>query len=75
MVLGYIKNEEQRFHTFVTNRVQKIHLSSAPQQWRYVPTNENPADHVSRGLTPSELLSSTWLTGSLMGQGNEAASR
>ncbi|KAK0154148.1 hypothetical protein N1851_003772 [Merluccius polli] len=38
---------------------KKIHLSSAPQQWRYVPTNENPADHASRGLTPSELLSST----------------
>lgn len=62
-VLGYIKNEARRFHTFVANRVQKIHLSSAPQQWRYVPTNENPADHASRGLTPSELLSSTWLTG------------
>ncbi|KAI3351066.1 hypothetical protein L3Q82_005633 [Scortum barcoo] len=63
VVLGYIRNEARRFHTFVANRVQKIHLSSAPQQWRYVPTNENPADHASRGLTPSELLSSTWFTG------------
>ncbi|XP_030208539.1 uncharacterized protein LOC115556311 [Gadus morhua] len=63
VVLGYIKNEARRFHTFVANRVQKIHLSSDPQQWRYVPTNENPADHASRSLTPSELLSSTWFTG------------
>ena len=63
VVLGYIKNEARRFHTFVSNRVQKIQLNSAPQQWRYVPTNENPADHASRGLTTSELLSSTWLTG------------
>ncbi|XP_034382324.1 uncharacterized protein LOC117726257 [Cyclopterus lumpus] len=63
VVLGYIKNEARRFHTFVANRIQKIHLSSSPQQWRYVPTNENPADHASRCLTPSELLSSTWLTG------------
>ncbi len=47
----------------MANRVQKIQLSSAPQQWRYVPTNENPADHASRGLTASEFLSSTWLTG------------
>ncbi|KAJ8012428.1 hypothetical protein DPEC_G00042670 [Dallia pectoralis] len=45
------------------NRVQKIQLSSVPQQWRYVPTNENPADHASRGLTAGEFLSSTWLTG------------
>lgn len=63
VVLGYIRNEARRFHTFVANRVQKIQLSSAPQQWRYVPTSENPADHASRGLTASELLSSTWLTG------------
>lgn len=63
VVLGYIKNEARRFHTFVANRVQKIHLNSDPQQWRHVPTSENPADHASRGLTPKELLSSTWLTG------------
>ena len=63
VVLGYIKNEARRFHTFVANRIQKIQLSSAPHQWRYVPTKENPADHASRGLTTSELLSSTWLTG------------
>ncbi len=47
----------------MANRIQKIQLSSAPDQWRYVPTKENPADHASRGLTTSELLSSTWLTG------------
>lgn len=34
-----------------------------PQQWRYVPTKDNPADHVSRGLTVDELISSNWFTG------------
>lgn len=63
VVLGYIKNEARRFHTFVANRIQRIQLNSAPHQWRYVPTKENPADHASRGLTTSELLSSTWLAG------------
>lgn len=63
VVLGYINNEARRFHTFVANRVQKIHLSTTPQQWRYVPTDQNPADHASRGLTVSELLSSDWFTG------------
>ncbi len=63
VVLGYINNEARRFHTFVANRVQKIHLCTTPQQWRYVPTNENPADHASRGLNASEILTSNWLTG------------
>ena len=63
VVLGYIKNEARRFHTFVANRVQKIRNSTTPQQWFYVPTNENPADNASRGTTVDELLSSDWLMG------------
>ncbi|KAI2646573.1 6-phospho-beta-galactosidase [Labeo rohita] len=63
VVLGYINNEARRFHTFVANRVKKIHLSTTPQQWRYVPTNENPADHASRGLNAGEIIVSNWLTG------------
>ncbi|KAL6476648.1 hypothetical protein MHYP_G00151470 [Metynnis hypsauchen] len=31
VVLGYINNEAWRFHTFVANRVQRIHLSTTPQ--------------------------------------------
>ncbi|KAJ8369493.1 hypothetical protein SKAU_G00095210 [Synaphobranchus kaupii] len=63
VVLGYINNEARRFHTFVANRLQKIHLTTTPHQWKYVPTDENPADHASRGLTASELSSSIWFTG------------
>ncbi|XP_058509227.1 uncharacterized protein LOC131475275 [Solea solea] len=63
VVLGYINNEARRFHTFVSNRVQKIHLSTAPQQWRYVSTNNNPADLASRGSNASEILTSRWLSG------------
>ncbi|XP_051792767.1 uncharacterized protein LOC127530320 [Acanthochromis polyacanthus] len=63
VVLGYLSNEARRFHTFVSNRVQKIHLSTNPQQWRYVPTDKNPADLASRGSSASELLTSTWFKG------------
>lgn len=63
VVLGYIRNEARRFHTFVANRIQKIHLSTTSQQWRYIPTDQNPADYASRGLTVKELLSSDWFTG------------
>lgn len=38
VVLGYIRNEARRFHTFVANRVQRTQLSTTPQQWRYVPS-------------------------------------
>lgn len=63
VVLGYINNEARRFHTFVANRVQMINSCTSPQQWRYVHSNDNPADHASRGLTVQELLSSNWFTG------------
>lgn len=55
VVMGYIRNKAYRFHTFVANCVQRIQLSTTPQQWRYVPSKENPADHASRGLNVHEL--------------------
>ena len=63
VVLGYISNEDRQFHSFVANRVQRIRHNTTLQQWRYVPTNENPADHASRGLTVIELQTSNWFTG------------
>lgn len=63
VVLGYINNEAHRFHTFVSNRIQKIRLSSFPHQWRYVHTDQNPADIASRGSSASELITSNWFTG------------
>ncbi|XP_057686666.1 uncharacterized protein LOC130912537 [Corythoichthys intestinalis] len=63
VVLGYINNEARRFHTFVSNRVQKIRLNSSPQQWRYVPSEQNPADIASRGSSASELITSDWFKG------------
>ena len=49
-VLKYINNENQRFETFVTNRVRFIRSTSKPTQWRYVPSSLNPADLLSRGV-------------------------
>ncbi|XP_055046840.2 uncharacterized protein [Misgurnus anguillicaudatus] len=63
VVMGYIRNEARRFHTFVANRVQRIQLRTTPQQWRYVPSKENPADHASRGLNVQDLQLSNWFSG------------
>jgi len=34
VVLQYIRNEDKRFHTFVTNRISAILAVSSPSQWR-----------------------------------------
>lgn len=62
IVLHYIANEDKRFHTFVANRVATIREGSTPSQWRHVKSPINPADDITRGLTPEE-LSGRWLDG------------
>ncbi|VDI18897.1 Hypothetical predicted protein [Mytilus galloprovincialis] len=64
IVLGYIANDNRRFHIFVANRVQQIREHSSPTQWKYVDTNENPADVASRGASANDLVkNSNWFTG------------
>ncbi|KAK4325419.1 hypothetical protein Pmani_004014 [Petrolisthes manimaculis] len=58
-VLRYIRNTKSRFHTFVANQLAVIHDGSGQDQWRYVPSCENPADDASRGIQ-----SERWLKGS-----------
>ena len=63
VVLGYINNDARRFQVFVANRIQRIKASTKPEQWAYVASEENPADHASRGLTAQQLKNSNWFTG------------
>ena len=53
IVLGYIANETKRFRTYERNRVNTIHRYSDKGAWRHVPSEANPADLASRGLSPS----------------------
>lgn len=63
VVLGYVHNETQRFYVYVSNRVQRIRRSSRPVQWRFVPTDENPADHATHSVAASRLKETNWLSG------------
>lgn len=63
VVLGYINNDEKRFHAFLANRIQQIKSSTEPSQWQYVASENNLADHASRGLSTMELVESNWFTG------------
>ena len=64
IVIQYIRNEARRFQTFVANRLSLIHEVSLPMQWRYVPSELNPADHASHGIkaTDTDYLDH-WLNG------------
>ena len=63
-VLWWVRNHSRNFKPFISNRIGEIQTNSKPEQWRYVPTELNPADYVTRGLTADELLNKdTWLNG------------
>ena len=62
IILAYIRSEAHRFKVFVANRVSCIREHSQPEQWRYVPTNLNPADVASRGCSAAS-MPTTWING------------
>ena len=49
--------------TFVSNRVAGIQEWSDQVSWRHVPTEQNPADIVSRGSDVKDLENSIWFEG------------
>ena len=63
VVQGYIRNESKRFYVYVANRVQEIHSTMEPHQWRYVESEPNPADLATRCVHASKLMQSVWLSG------------
>ena len=50
-----MKNQPSRWKTFVANRVAKIQKSAPTENWKHVPTESNPADCASRGMSPRKL--------------------
>nr|XP_037280085.1 uncharacterized protein LOC119173314 [Rhipicephalus microplus] len=63
VVLGYIHNKTRRFYVYVANRVQRIRASTRPGQWKYVCTEENPADHATRPIPAAQLEKTNWFSG------------
>ena len=63
-VLKCIYNEKKRFHTFESNRLTVIRSGSSRSQWRYVSSENNPADDASKGLKLDAMFkNSRWLSG------------
>ncbi|KAJ8974051.1 hypothetical protein NQ317_016289 [Molorchus minor] len=56
--LYWIKSHASRWAIFVANRVSRIQLLTSDCQWRHIKSHKNPADILSRGRLPNELVSS-----------------
>ena len=66
IVLGYISNDTARYPTYVRNRLRVVHHYANKKSFRYVSSEENPADFASRGLSPrSTEKVSRWFGGPL----------
>ena len=56
IVLAWLNASGNKLGTFERHRVDDIHSRIPAKLWRHVPTSINPADLVSRGVSPRELL-------------------
>ena len=65
IVLNWLRSESASFKPFVGVRVAEIQESWSSSSWRYVPSEDNPADDLSRGITVEELCSGRWINGPL----------
>lgn len=56
ITLAWIKAKSKQWKTFVANRVARIRRHRNAADWRYVPSLDNPADFISRGVQPEMLV-------------------
>lgn len=56
VALCWINGSPHRWDTFVANRVSKIQSLLSPQSFFHISGVENPADCLSRGLSPAQII-------------------
>ena len=62
--LARLQTDHHRFSVWVSNRCADIIKHTNVANWRWVPTDQNPADFLSRGMHLPELLTSElWANG------------
>ncbi|XP_076660111.1 uncharacterized protein LOC143363399 [Halictus rubicundus] len=57
IVLTWLSQSPAKWKTFVANRVAKIQTTLPDVYWHHVPTQDNPTDCASRGISPRQLQS------------------
>ncbi|XP_025602297.2 uncharacterized protein LOC112694947 [Athalia rosae] len=56
IVLHWLRTPPNQLKTFVANRVAEIQELAKTCEWKHVPTKDNPADILSRGVTADQLI-------------------
>ncbi|XP_076661047.1 uncharacterized protein LOC143364788, partial [Halictus rubicundus] len=59
ITLHWIRTPPHLLKTFVANRVNEIQTAVHSDNWFHIATADNPADFVSRGQLPSQLIQNT----------------
>ena len=55
VALAWLRGCPSKYKVFVANRVASASRNISPSAWQHVPTEDNPADCASRGLSAREL--------------------
>ena len=63
IVLYWIRKDPNQYKSFVANRLGKIREKSKTDEWRWVPSNENPADDATRFVQDAISNTSRWFQG------------
>ncbi|XP_047986591.1 uncharacterized protein LOC125226606 isoform X1 [Leguminivora glycinivorella] len=64
IVLGWLSTPPNNLKSFIRNRVHEIQESTAGHTWSYIPSKDNPADLVSRGVKADQISAlSLWWSG------------
>ena len=58
VALYWIRGTTKEWKPFVENRVNEVRRLVPSEYWKHCPGQENPADLPSRGITPTELVTS-----------------
>lgn len=56
IVLAWLEADPAELQTFVANRVAQIQELTEVSEWRHISSHDNPADCLSRGMIPSQLI-------------------
>lgn len=62
-VRNWIRAAASGYHVFVSTRIGEIQTLTQPDEWRFVPGRENPADAATRGVLESEAIPFSWFDG------------
>lgn len=63
IVISWIRMPARNLKIFVSHRIAQIQSLTRVENWHHVGTTDNPADLISRGVGPRELIKSIWWKG------------